>query len=157
MHRNFFVCTVKATRKRIPKKNHRWDVAHSNSLIISNRRTWWPQGYWIHQFDFPTVPKNAATLVVSVKVDPHVLKFTTWSHETMFLFKLAYVASWVSNYYLILYNNFSTNFYYIYILHRRIFIILLTIYFYQWLIVSISRLFFLITFYKICRSCTKPP
>ena len=67
--------------------------------------------------------------MVSVKVDPHVLKFTTWSHETMFLFKLAYVASWVSNYYLILYNNFSTNFYYIYILHRRIFIILLTIYF----------------------------
>ena len=120
---------LKQPEKEYQKKNHRWDVAPSNSLIISNRRSSWPQGHWIHQFDFPTVPKNAATLVVSVKVDPHVLKFTTWSRETMFLFKLAYVASWVSNYYLILYNNFSTNFYYIYILHRRIFIIFWNIYF----------------------------
>ena len=71
VHRNFFVCTVKATRKRIPKKkNHRWDVAPSNSLIVSNRRPRDLRGTGFINLTFQLSPKTQPPLWCPSKLIP---------------------------------------------------------------------------------------
>ena len=79
---SFFVSMVQTTKKESQKTTID-GISHLQiHLLFQIGELSELRGNRIHQFDFQTVPQNAANLALSVKLNPQVLKSTAWSRET---------------------------------------------------------------------------